>query len=117
MTGIASGFVAHPGVDPGFLSPNATGSLDLKNLMPSNARRPREGIQPDTYPFETLVKQRASAPTDTMGIMIERMGERMGELSSPTKDLEIERFHEYVVFAMRGFGDFATTLGTGLLWV
>ena len=40
------------------------------------------------------------------------MLERMGGISSIAKGLEIERFREYVVFAMKGSGAFATTLGT-----
>ena len=41
------------------------------------------------------------------------MRERMGEISTPNKELKIERFREYVVFALRGFGSFKTTAGTG----
>ena len=44
---------------------------------------------------------------------MELMLGQMGELSSSTRDMKTERFREYVVFAMCGFGSFATTLGTG----
>ena len=37
----------------------------------------------------------------------------MWGLSSDTKDLEIERFQEYEVFAMRWCGSSTSTLGTG----
>ena len=39
--------------------------------------------------------------------------ERTGGLASETEELEIDRFREYVAFAMRGFGSFMTTLRTG----
>ena len=47
---------------------------------------------------------------------MELMLERMGELSNSIKDWKIERFQEYVVFSMGGFGSFATTLGTVRYW-
>ena len=65
--------------------------------MPSSVRRPRGGIHPDTYPFETLSRQRQPVVNGPMELTIGRMG----ELPSPTKESEIERFREYVGFAIR----------------
>ena len=108
-TGPPSGIPSLSGSDRGLFSFATTGHLDLKHLMPGSVRRPREGMRPVAYSFETLRKNRPSIQSDPMELMLERMGER----SASTKDLEIERFHEYAVFAMRGFGHFATKLGTG----
>ena len=107
--------VSYPGVDTGLPSSLNTSHLDLSGLMPTSVKRPREGIQPDTYPFETLSKPKQStASTDPMGIMMGRMGERMGELGQTNnKEMKLERFQEYVVFSTRGFGHFKTTIGTG----
>ena len=71
-------------------------------------RRPRGGIQSDTYPFETLNRPRQQLANDPMELTLGRMG----ELSTSTKDLEIGRFREYVAFSMRGFGNFKATIGT-----
>ena len=76
--------------------------------MPAGVRRPREGIQPDTRPFEKLSKSRPSIKSDPMELMLVRMG----EMSQITNGLEIECFREYVVFAMRGFGNFTPASGT-----
>ena len=115
MNRIPSLSAAYPGVDPGLPLPMHTGHLDLSGLMPSSVKRPREGIQPDTYPFETLTKSKQlSTSNDPMGIMMERMGERIGEMGhNNNKEMKLERFHEYVVFATRGFGSFKTIIGTG----
>ena len=37
----------------------------------------------------------------------------MGEIPNAPNDIKIERFQEYVVSAMRGFGSFATVVGAG----
>ena len=107
--GVPSGLTLLPGSDPGLFSSAIAGHLDLKHLMAASVRRPREGIHPDTYQFGTLIKRRRSMQSDPSELTLELMG----AMSSPTTDLEIERFQEYVVFAMRGFGHFTTTLGTG----
>ena len=100
----------YPGVDPGLSTHMSTGHLDLRGLMPSSAKRPSEGIQPGNYPYESLSKQQHQpASTDPMELMLGRMG----EMSTSNKDLEIERFREYVVFDVRGFGSSRATLGTG----
>ena len=106
---------SYPGGDPGLAAPFNTSHLDLSGLMPSSVKRPREGIQPDTYPFGTLSNpKQPSTSTDPMEIMMERMGGRMGELGqSNNKEMKLERFQEYVVFDTRGFGLFKTTIGTG----
>ena len=49
-----SGFAVPPGHNTGSFSSTSAGHLDSEHLMPPSARRPREGIQPETYPFETL---------------------------------------------------------------
>ena len=74
--------------------------------MPSSVKRPREGIQPDTYPFETRSKQRKPfASNDHVELMMERMGKEWAKWAT--------QIIEYVVFATRGFGSFKTTIGTG----
>ena len=89
-----------PGLGHGLSNSTNAGHLDLKNPTPSSVRRNRAGVQPDAYPFETLRKKRHPLPNGPMDLT---MG-RMGDFPSATKDLEIVRFQEYVVFAMRGFG-------------
>ena len=115
VSSIPSSSVSYPVVDPGVPIPMHTGHLGLSGLIPSSVKRPREGIQPDTYPFETLSKSRQpSSSNDPMEITMERMGERMGEMGQiNNKEMKMGRFHEYVVFATRGFGSFKTIIGTG----
>ena len=43
--------------------------------MPAIARRPREGIQHDAYPFETLHRDRQPIQIDQMELTMGRMGE------------------------------------------
>ena len=76
--------------------------------MPSSVRRPRAGIQPDTYPFGTLSRNQKPIQNGPIGIILGWMG----DLPTPTKDMEIERSQEYAVSPMRGFGISKTTLGT-----
>ena len=86
---------------------DAPGDIALNPMMPSSIRRPREGIQPDFYPFETPAFTHPKLPSDPAELTMERMGE------NATKEVKLERFREFVVFALRGFGSFATLVGTG----
>ena len=101
--------MTRPGKVPGHQASIITIRLVLESLAHASVRMPREETHPDTYPFETLTRDRQPIYSDQMELMLERMG----ELPSTRKDSKIEFLQEYVVFAMRGFGSFATTLGTG----
>lgn len=72
------------------------GDSDLNQLMPPIVRRPREGIQPDTYPFETPAFTHPKIPSDPAELMMEGMWENV------TKEVKIERSHEYFIFALMG---------------
>ena len=82
-------------------------SSNLNQLMPPSIRRPREGVQPDTYPFETRAFTHPKLPNDPMELTMERMGE------NASKEVKLERSQEFVVFALRGFGSFTTVIGAG----
>ena len=101
--------IPHPGRSPGSSTSPRTCRLDLNSLMTASVESPREGVRPETYPCATLTKNRHPTQSDPMELTIERMG----EFPTATNDLEIERFQEYVVCAMGGFGSFATALGAG----
>ena len=80
---------------------------DLSQLMPSSVRRHREGVQPDTYPFETPAFTHTQITSDPAELTMERMG------GNATKEVKIERFREVAIFALRCFGSFTTVVGTG----
>ena len=86
---------------------NIADTSNLNQLMPSSVRRPREGVQPDTYPFETPAFSHPKLPSDPMELMMERVGE------NASKEVKLERCREFVIFALRGFGSFTTVIGTG----
>ena len=88
--------VPYPGVDPGLMTSLNTGYLDIRGLMPSSVKRPRGGIQPRTYPFETLSRHGQPVSNDPTEMM---MG-RMGGLPNSIKDSAVERFREYVVLPL-----------------
>ena len=96
-----------PSADRLLLSRNRREDPDLNQLMPSIVRRPREGAQPDTYPFETPSFARPQIASDTAELIMERTG------GNVTKEVDIERFQEFGVLALRGFGSFSTVVGTG----
>ena len=48
--------------------------VDLNPLIPAIVRRPREGMQPDSYPFETPSFTHPNVTTDPVELMMERMG-------------------------------------------
>ena len=71
---------------------------DLNQLMPSSVRRPREGVQPDTYPYESRVFSHPNVITDTVELMMERMGRTQRRRLK----LSVSRNLGYLLYAVLG---------------
>lgn len=88
--------LALPGSHQGSVGGYSASSLDLDNLKPPIAKRPREGIQTGAFSVETLPRNGPQRYTGPMEICIGGLI----ELSTSAEDLKIVEFLEYAVFAM-----------------
>ena len=88
-------------------------SLDAQYLTPRNVRRPKEGARRDTFPFDVMAPHQLPLSRDPKEGAMAKMGRKTGDLPQNKKGRRVGKFNEYVAFAMRWFGRFATTLGAG----